>query len=323
MSMFRLFGAVIGVLVSLFSAGTAWSQAYPVKPVRVVIVFPPGGSNDFVGRVVFGKVTEQVGQQFVIDNRGGAAGTIGADIVAKSPADGYTIMVQSATHLANAHLYRKLPYDTLNDFIGVTTMARQVGMLVAHPSLPVRTMKDFIALARARPGEVIYGSAGSGSFIHLTTALLASMAKLNMIHVPYKGGGPAAIALVAGETQVMLTTIPDVFAHIKSGRVRPIAVTSDTRTKQFPEVPTIAETVPGYEFTAWIACFVPAGTPRAVVDRLNAEVRKALAHPDVASRLSAQVVDAMPMTTEEFARRLKSDYEKYEKVVKLSGAKIE
>ncbi len=228
MSMFRLLGAVIGALVSLFSAGLAWSQAYPVKPVRVVIVFPPGGSNDFVGRLVFHKVGEQLGQQFVIDNRGGAAGTIGADIVAKSPADGYTVMVQSATHLANAHLYRKLPYDTLNDFIGVTSMARQVGMLVTHPSLPVRTTKEFIALARARPGEVIYGSAGSGSFIHLTTALLASMAKLSMIHVPYKGGGPAAIALVAGETQALLTTIPDVFVHIKSGRVRPIAVTSDT-----------------------------------------------------------------------------------------------
>ncbi len=317
----RLMGALAGL--ALFASGIAWAQTYPAKPVRVVIVFPPGGSNDIVGRIVFQKMSEQLGQQFIIDNRGGAAGVIGSEVVATSPPDGYTLMVQSATHVANPHLYKKLPFDVLKDFIGVTTMARQVGMLVTHPSLPVRTTKEFIALARSRPGEIAYASAGNGSFVHLTMALLASMTNLNMIHVPYKGGGPAGTALLAGETQAMLATIGSVFTHIKSGRVRPIAVTSDTRTTQFPEVPAIAETVPGYEFTAWVACFVPAGTPRPIVDRLNAELRKALADPGVSAKLLAQTLDPMHMTPEEFAKRLRSDYDKYEKVVKISGARID
>lgn len=317
----KVVGAVMGTV--LLASGAAMAQQYPAKPVRVVIVFPPGGSNDVVGRIVFNKVSEQTGQQFVIDNRGGAAGTIGSEVVKNSPNDGYTIMVQSATHVANAHLYKKLPYDVLKDFVGVTTMARQVGMIVTHPSLPVRNTQEFINLAKKRPGELVYGSAGNGSFVHLTMALFAEMAGIKMIHVPYKGGGPAGTALVAGETQAMLATIGSLFGHIKAGRVRPIAVSSDKRTTQFPDVPAIAETVPGYEFTAWVACFAPAGTPKPVVDKLNAEIRKALADPGVASKLSAQTLDPMPMSPEQFAQRLKSDYDKYEKVVKLSAARID
>jgi tripartite-type tricarboxylate transporter receptor subunit TctC len=316
------------LLVALASATlsvnvTAHAQTYPVKPVRVVIVFPPGGSNDVVGRIVFQKVSEQLGQQFVIDNRGGAAGTIGSEVVANSPPDGYTIMVQSATHVANAHLYKKLPYDVLKDFVGITTLARQVGMLVVHPSLPARTTQQFISLAKARPGEVIYGSAGNGSFVHLTMALLASMTGLNMVHVPYKGGGPSGTALVAGETQAMIATIGSLFNHIKARRVRPLGVTSDTRTAQFPDIPAIAETVPGYEFTAWVACFAPAGTPKAVVSKLNDALREALRDPDVAAKLTAQTLDPMPMTPDQFAARLKSDYDKYEEVVRLSTARID
>ena len=310
------------VVLPLLSVG-ALAQTYPSKPVRVIIVFPPGGSNDVVGRIVFQKMSESLGEQFVIDNRGGAAGTIGADVVAKSPPDGYTIMVQSATHVANPHLYKKLPYDTLKDFTGVTTLARQVGMLVVHPSLPVKSVREFIALAKARPGEVIYGSAGNGSFVHLTMALFASMTGIRMIHVPYKGGGPSGIAIVAGETQAMIATIGSLFPHIKANRVRPLGVTSDTRTEQFPDVPAIAETVPGYEFTAWVGCFAPAGTPRAIVDTLNAALKKVLAHPDVAKNLNAQTLDPMHMTPEQFAQRLRSDYDKYAKVVKISGATID
>ena len=320
MNCVRLLLSLIGALLV---PATALAQPYPSKPVRVVIVFPPGGSNDVVGRIVFQKMSEQLGQQFIIDNRGGAAGTIGSEVVANSPPDGYTLMIQSATHVANAHLYKKLPYDVLKDFVGIAPLARQVGMLVVHPALPVRTTKEFIALAKARPGEVTYGSAGNGSFVHLTMALLASMTGLNMIHVPYKGGGPSGTALVSGETQAMIATIASVLSHVKAGRVRPIAVTSDSRTTQFPEVPAIAETVPGYEFTAWVACFAPAGTPKAIVDKLNMELKKVLADPDVASKLSRQTLDPMHMTPEDFAKRLKSDYDKYEKVVKLSGARID
>lgn len=302
---------------------TAVAQSYPTKPVRVVIVFPPGGSNDIVGRIVFQKVSSITGQQFIIDNRGGAAGSIGSDIVAKSPADGYTIMVQSTTHVANAHLYKKLPYDVLKDFIGVTTLARQVGMLVIHPSLPVKTGKEFIALAKKRPGEVIYGSAGNGSYVHLSMALMASMSGIKMIHVPYKGGGPSAAALVAGETQAQLATIGSLIPHLKSNRIRPLGVSSDKRTTQFPDVPAIAEFVPGYEFTAWVGCLAPAGTPKPIVDALNAALAKALADPDVATKLSAQTLDPMHMTPEQFAARIKTDYDKYEKVVKESGARVD
>jgi tripartite-type tricarboxylate transporter receptor subunit TctC len=318
-----LIRVAVVVLCMLCLAAASLAQTYPAKPVRVVIVFPPGGSNDIVGRIVFQKLTEQMGQQFVIENRAGAAGTIGSEVVANSAADGYTLMVQSATHVANAHLYKKLPYDPLKDFVGISPMARQVGVLVVHPSLPVKTTKEFIALAKGRPGEIIYGSAGNGSFVHLTMALLASTAGMKMIHVPYKGGGPAGTALVAGETQAMLATIGSVLTHIKAGRIRPLGVTSDDRTTQFPDVPAIAEAVPGYEFTAWVACFAPAATPKPVVDLLNGEIRKALADPNVSSKLSAQTLDPMPMTTNEFAKRLQADYDKYAKVVTLSGARID
>lgn len=302
---------------------TAVAQAYPSKPVRVIIVFPPGGSNDVVGRLVFQKMSDLMGQQFVIDNRGGAAGMIGSEVVANSPADGYTLMVQSATHVANAHLYKKLPYDVLKDFIGVTTLARQVGMLVVHPSLPVKSVSEFIALAKAHPGEINYGSAGNGSYVHLSMALLASMTGTKMIHVPYKGGGPVNIAIASGEVQAVLATIGSVLPNLQAKRVRAIGVATDKRTAQFPDVPAIAEFVPGYEFTAWVGCFVPAGTPKAVVDTLNAALGKALADPDVASKLTAQTLDPMHMTPEQFAQRLKSDYDKYGKVVKISGARID
>ncbi len=319
--MHQLIRALIPALFMLPFAALA--QTYPDKPVRVVVVFPPGGSNDVTARIVFQKMTENVGQQFVIDNRGGAAGSIGSELVARSPADGYTIMVQSTTHVANAHLYKKLPYDVLKDFIGVTTLARQVGILVVHPSLPVKTGKQFIALAKKRPGEIVYGSAGNGSFVHLSMALMASMANVKMIHVPYKGGGPAGIGIVAGETQAMLATIGSVYSHIKSGRVRPLGVSSDTRTTQFPDVPAIAEFVPGYEFTAWVGSFAPAGTPKAIIDRLNAEIKKVLEDPEVAKKLSAQTLDPLYMTPEQFSNRIKSDYDKYEKVVRISGARVD
>lgn len=315
--------AVPVVLAALFAPLLAFAQAYPAKPVRVIVVFPPGGSNDVTARIVFQRMTEQTGQQFVVDNRGGAAGTIGAAVVATSPADGYTLMVQSTTHIANAHLYKKLPYDTLGDFIGVTTLARQVGMLVVHPSLPAKTTKELAALAKKRPGDIVYGSAGNGSYVHLAMVLFENATGTQMTHVPYKGGGPLNIALASGEVQTTVGTIASLVPNLNAKRVRALGVTSDKRTVQFPNVPAIAEAVPGYEFTAWVGCFVPKGTPKPIVDKLNEELRKALADPGVASKLSAQTLDPLPMTPEQFAARLKSDYVKYERLVKLSGATID
>ena len=321
MGTIRWLSACVGLIV--FACGTAWGQAYPSKPVRVIVVFPPGGATDIVSRLVFAKVGEQVNQQFVIDNRAGAAGMIGGAVVKQSPPDGYTLMVYSQTLVNNMHLYSKPPIDALNDFVGIAMLVRFVGMLAVHPSLPARTTKEFIVLAKARPGEILYGTAGSGAFQHLATSVFCNMAGIKMTHVPFKGGGPAVLALMAGEVQTILTPIAELYAHLKSGRMRPIAVSSDKRTAQFPEIPTIAETVKGYEFTSWFGAFAPAGTPKPIVDRLSAEIKKALEDPDVSSKLAPQVLDPMYKTPEEFTRHLKAEYDRMREVVKLSGARIE
>src|SRR6185295_15741679 len=252
MSTVRALGAVLSLIA--LAGGTAWSQPYPSKPVRVVVVFPAGGGTDIVSRIIFQKVSEQMNQQFIIDNRVGAAGMIGGALVAKSPPDGYTLMVYSQTMLNNLHLYQKVPYE-LKDFDGVAMLTRIVGMLGVHPSLPVKTTKEFIALAKARPGQILYGSAGIGAFQHLATSVFANMAGIKMNHVPFKGGAPAVIALTGGEIQAIITPIAELYGQIKSERVRPIAVSSETRTTQFPDVPAISETVKGYDFTSWFGAF--------------------------------------------------------------------
>jgi tripartite-type tricarboxylate transporter receptor subunit TctC len=317
---------IISALAALFAFGPAATRAqtYPAKAVRVVIPWPPGGSNDIVGRIITQKLSEATGQQFIVDNRGGAAGTIGSDVVAKSAPDGYTIMVHSATHVANPHLYGKLPYDTLKDFAAVAPLSIQIGMLIVHPSLPANSVKEFIALAKRNPGEIRYSSSGNGSFVHLTMAMFNVMTGTKMIHVPYKGGGPAAVSIASGETQAQVGTIGAVMQQVKANRVRPLGVTSDYRVEAFPQVPTLAEAgVTGYEFTAWIGTLAPAGTPKAIVDKLNGDIQKVLRLPEVAANLKSQTLDPLIMSPEQFAQRLKSDYDKYEKVIKVTGAKID
>lgn len=320
----RVAVALAAATVMLFVAlapPAAQAQAFPAKPVRIVVSWPPGGSNDVVARVMALRLTENVGQAFVVENRAGATGTIGSDVVAKSPPDGYTVLVNSATHIANAHIYKKLPYDTMRDLTGVAPLAVQIGMLVVHPSLPVTSVKELIALAKARPNDIAWASTGTGSYTWLTMALLLQMTGAKMLEVNYKGGGPATIALAAGETQVFFVGIGSLAAALPAKRVRPLAVASATRLKQFPDIPTVAETVPGYEMTAWIGSFVPAGTPRTIVERLNIEFQKALEHPSVTKILGAQALDPMPMTPDEFAARLRSDYDKYERIIRTTGAR--
>jgi tripartite-type tricarboxylate transporter receptor subunit TctC len=290
--------------------------------VRVVIPWP-GGSNDAAGRSVFQKIAESVGQPVVIDNRPGASGTIGATLVARSAPDGYTVMVTSASIVSNMHLYKKLPYDTMKDFIGITPLAAQVGVLVVHPSLPVKTVKELIAFAKKNPNQILYGSSGSGSFLHLTMAHLDAMSGARMVHVPYKGGDAAGISLVSGETQAMIATTAVVMPLLPANRVRMLGVTSDKRIGKLPDVPTLAEAgVPGYELTAWVAAFVPAGTPRTIVDKLSAEIKKALGHPDVSARFGNIALEPMYMTPEQFAVRMKSDSDKYAKLIVLTGAQV-
>jgi len=310
--------------IFIFSVGIAAAQNYPAKPVRVVIPWPPGGANDIAGRIVMQKVAEAMGQQFPIDNRGGAGGTIGADLVAKAAPDGYTLMAHSTTHVGNAHLYKKLPYDTLGDFAPVGLLTVQSAVLTVHPSLPVKTVRDFVALARARPGEILYSTAGNGSIPHLGMALLGAMTQTQYTHVPYKGGAQQVIALVAGESQASIATVASVVQHIRAGRLRALGLSATRRSSALPEIPTIAEAgVPGYDMSPWIAVFAPAATPRTIIDRLNTEINRALKLADVVQNLSTQGLDPWPSSSEELGLRMKSDFEKYGRLIRMTGAKVE
>jgi tripartite-type tricarboxylate transporter receptor subunit TctC len=315
----RLAAAVAVACVPL----AAVAQSYPAKTVRVVIPWPPGGSNDVVGRIVMQKLGEATGQQFIVDNRGGAAGSIGADAVAKAAPDGYTIMVHSTTHVGNAHLYKKLPYDVVKDFTGVGMLSGQPGVLTVHPSLPAKSVKDFIALAKARPGQILYSTSGNGSNPHLSMALLSSMTGIKVVHVPYKGGGPQVTALLAGEAQASLATIASVINQLRAGRLKALGVTSAKPSRSLPGVPPIGDTVKGYEMSPWIAVFAPAGTPKPIIDRLNGEINKVLAQRDVQDKLVSQALDPWPSTPDEMNRQIGIDYEKYGKLIQLTGAKIE
>ena len=298
------------------------AASYPSKIIRVIIPWP-GGSNDAAGRLVFQKVAESVGQPVVIDNRPGASGTIGAALVARSAPDGYTVMVTSQSIVINAHLYKKLPYDVMKDFIGISPLAAQIGVLAVHPSLPVKTVKELIAFANKNPNQLLYGSSGSGSFLHLAMAQFNVTTGTKMVHVPYKGGDAAGISLVAGETQAIVASTAVIMPLIPVNRVRVLGVTAEKRLPQLPDVPTIAEAgVPGFDYTAWVGAFVPAATPRAIIDKLHAEMKKGLEHPDVSTRFNNIALLPMFSTPEQFAARIKSDYEKSAKLIAATGVTV-
>ena len=300
----------------------AQAQTWPAKTVRVVTPWPAGGLTDIAGRIVFQKISENLGQQFVVDNRGGATGTIGAEIVARAPADGYTLMVNSMTHLGNPYIYKKLSYDTIGDFAPVGIMVAQTGLLVVHPSLPVKTVKELVALARTKPGEILYSSTGSGGFADLSVVLLTSMTNTKMTQVNYKGGGPAAGALLAGETQVLVSSPAAATQQLAAKRIRLLAVTSDTRLTAFPDAPTIAEAgVPGYEYRGWVGVFAPTGTPKPIIDKLNTEIKKAIDSPELKKRL--EEFEPWTMSPQAMAARITSDYEKYGRLMKLVGSKLD
>jgi tripartite-type tricarboxylate transporter receptor subunit TctC len=318
----RVFAAFIAGM--LCGAGVAWSQTYPVKPVRVVVPFPPGGANDIVARIILPKLSEQMGQSFVIENRSGAGGTTGSAVVAKSPADGYTLLIQTVgSHVSNPHLYRKLPYDALVDFTAITPLAKLVAVLTVHPSMPVQSVKELITLAQKRPKDVLFGHAGYGSFIHLNAVLFESLTRIEITQVPFKGGGPAVVGLISGETQAMIAGIGDIIEHIKAKRARPLGVTSTERITQLPDIPAIADTVPGFECTTWVSIFAPAGTPKAIIDQLNAELGNAMRDPGVASKLTSVTYDPVHRTPEELAQRVRTDYELIGKLFRQFGVKLD
>ena len=306
------------VLAAATFAATA--QQYPARPVRVVVPWPAGGSIDTTARVVTQRLQSALGGSFVIDNRAGAAGTIGADLVAKAPADGHTLMVHSATHVANATTYKSLPYRTIEDFTPIAFLSAQPAALVVHPSLPVKTPRDFIELAKTRPGQINYASSGNGSSPHLMMAMFTTMANIKLLHVPYKGGPPAFTSLLSGETQALMATLPNVMPHLKSGRVRALGVTTPKRTLSAPDIPTIAESgLPGYEMRPWIALFGPAGLSKDIVDTLNASVSKSLREPEVVKSMVAQGLEPWIGTPAELAQRMRADRERLAKLIASIG----
>jgi tripartite-type tricarboxylate transporter receptor subunit TctC len=306
--------------VILAAAALASAQNYPSRPVRVIVPWPPGGSIDAAGRIAAQKLQAAFGGSFVVDNRAGAAGTIGADLLAKAPGDGHTLMVHSATHVANATTYTKLPYRTLEDFTPIAFLSAQPAVLVAHPSLPVKSAKDFIALAKKEPGKINYASSGNGSSPHLAMALFTSMANINLVHVPYKGGPPAFTSLLSGETQASIATLPNALPHVNAGKVRALGVTTGKRVMSAPNVPTIAESgLAGYEMNPWISLFGPAGMKPELVERMNTAINKALRDPQVTKIMVAQGLEPWTGTPAELASRMRTDLDKFAKLIRLIG----
>ena len=306
-------------------ASTGSGQAYPNRPIRAVVPLAPGGGTDTVGRLVAAKLGEGLGQQIVVDNRGGGGGILGTDIVAKATPDGYTLLVGSiTTNAVNPALYKKLPYDHIRDFAPISMIGTVPNALVVHASVPARSVKEFIAYAKANPGKINYGSAGIGSAPHLSMELIKSMAGINMVHVPYKGAGAALADVLGGQLQALCSSLAGLLPHIKSGRVRALGVTTRKRNAQLPEVPTLSEAgIPGYEVVIWYALFTQAKTPKPIVARLNAETVKALNSAELKERLTLQGLDVTPSTSDELLAFVKSETLKWAKVAKESGAQLE
>ena len=303
----------------------AQSAAWPAKPIRWISPFAPGGGADITSRIIAQKLGPAVNQQGLVDNRGGAGGNIGVDIAAKAPPDGYTLVLGTIGPIAiNVSLYKKLPFDPMKDLLPITQAANALNVLVVHPSLPAKTVKDVIAIAKARPGELSFGSSGPGATDHLAGELFKTLTGVNMVHVPYKGGAPAMLDLMAGQVQTVFSTVSTAIGAIKGGKVRAIAMTGDKRFELMPELPTIAQAgVSGFEVRNWYGVFAPAGTSKEIVTRLNSELVKVLQMPDVKSKLLESGIEALHSTPEQFATYIQSETRRWAKVVKDSGARAE
>jgi tripartite-type tricarboxylate transporter receptor subunit TctC len=305
-------------------ATSAFAQGYPSKPAKVIVPYPPGGPTDIVARVVSQKLSEQMGQQFIVENRPGAGGNIGAEAVAKSPADGYTLLVATTAHAINPALFKSLGYNLVKDFAPVSQLTSGPLVIVANPSLPAKNVKELIALAKAKPGSLNYASSGNGQSTHLSAELFGTMAGIKMNHIPYKGSAPALTDVMGGQASLMFDTMLSAMPQVKNGKLKAIAVTSASRSPAAPDVPTVAESgLPGYEAIAWNGLLAPAGTPAEVVGKLNAELKKALDAPDVKDRFSAQGFGAAWNTREAFAKFIQAELDKWAKVVKVSGATLD
>ncbi|MBI4189840.1 MAG: tripartite tricarboxylate transporter substrate binding protein [Betaproteobacteria bacterium] len=301
-----------------------FAQQYPVKPIRLVVGFAAGGATDVVARLIGQKLTEKLGQPVVVENRPGAGGNIAAELVAKSASDGYTLLVPAFAHVVNPALYAKLPFDTVKDFAPVTLFASAANILAVHPSVPVRSVKEFIALAKARPGELTYGAGGNGTASHLAGELLNSMAGIKVANIQYKGSAPASVDLLGGHISAAFPGVGIAMPHVRSGRLRALGIASLKRSTMMPEVPTISEAgVPGFEVISWYGLLAPAGTPSDIVQRLNSEVTRSLHEPDAIERLRVVGFDAVTTSPAEFGAFITREIAKWTKVVRAAGVRVE
>jgi tripartite-type tricarboxylate transporter receptor subunit TctC len=318
----KFLGAFAPSMVTLAAVTgvTACAQDYPSKPIRFVVPFAPGGGTDIVARVIAVRLNEALGQPVVADNRGGAGSTLGTDIVCKAPADGYTMLLGNISLAFNAWLYKSLPYNAIKDLAPVAMVAVQPNIVVIHPSVPAKTMREFADYARANPGKLTYASAGAGAGTHLAGELLKDRLKIDMLHVPYKGTGPAVTDLIGGQVQVMISTFASALPHVKSGRLRALGVTTRQRSPAMPDVPTLIEAgVPDYEYSTWYALFMPVATPRPIIDKLNGVTRRVLATDDLKQKFEAQGVDVWYTTAAELGAYLRRETEKWGKIVRAAG----
>jgi tripartite-type tricarboxylate transporter receptor subunit TctC len=318
----RILGTVACLGFAIAASPSSAQQAYPTKPIRMICPFPPGGTTDVVARLVAQKLTEAWKEQVIVDNRTGAGGIIGTELAAKAPADGYTVLLGSiTTHAVNPALYKKLNFDPVKDFTPVSLVVSSPQLLAVHPSVPAKSVKDLIALAKAKPGQLNYASAGVGTSPHLTFELFKSMAGIEAVHVPYKGTGPAITELIGGQVQMMITGVVALMPHVKSGKLRGLGVTSAKRVAALPDLPTVAESgVPKFDVSSWFGVFLPAGTPKPIVTKMNQEVRKIVEIPDVRQKLISLGADPETNTPEEFSAYVKSEMAKWGKVVRDTGA---
>ena len=315
---------ILACVIAVGTSPEALSQGYPAKLVRIVVPFAAGGGTDSLARLLARQLQESVGQTFAVDNRAGAGGTIGTELVARAAPDGYTLLAVNAGHVINPHLYKALPYDTLKSFSPVALWGTASYVLVVHPSVPAKSVKDLIALGKARP-DLTFASSGTASTTHLAAELFNHMAGTKMTHVPYKGGGPANTALISGEVSCYFGSIGGSLPHIRSGRLRTLAVTGSKRSSALPAVPTIAEAgVPGYDITGWFGMVAPAGTPQDVINALNREANKALQQAEFKSRLlESEGAEPAPMSPADFAQFLVAELHKYAEIVHTSGARVD
>jgi tripartite-type tricarboxylate transporter receptor subunit TctC len=310
--------------VTAFAIPYAHAQTYPAKAIRIIIAQAPGSATDVVSRIIANKLQESLGQALIIDARPGAGGTLGTELAAKSPPDGYTLfMANNSTHGSNPALYAKLPYDAVKDFAPIIFVSATPYVLSVHPSLPVGNVKQLIALAKARPGQLNYASAGNGSTHHLSGELLKTMGGIDMVHVPYKGTTPAIAALLSGEVSVMFATVTGIQPQIKAGKAKGLAVTTPKRSNMLPDVPTVSETLPGFEMLSWFGLLAPAGAPPAIVTRMNAEMTKVLALADVRAALTAQGFEVTGGTPEQFGDYIKREIAKLTKIAKAANVKAD